>query len=275
LKHTICRKLSINYKQNTILVSHTFSFLKKYFNENISVCISTYLNRVVFTIVLVLVKIFVYSYNPQITNAHIFKIYKSDITLNKGLSMLVGISETIRMWFFKFFLYLKFKYSTISTLNTNTNINNNNDKLTNLKFKDSNKIFNQWLAGLIDGEIRNPVRLVQLNKICEKYNITLIKPSELTYYNGWFAGFFDSDGSVYLNLLYSQMFITASQKNNFLLDNLIKLYSGNIYIQKDSFKWVVFKKAEIIQILEYFKYCPSRSAKINRLKAIKKYHELR
>jgi len=131
------------------------------------------------------------------------------------------------------------------------------------------------LIRAVNGEIRNPVRLLQLNKICEKYNITLINPSELTYYNGWFSGFFDSDGSVYLNLLSSQMFITASQKNRFLLEKLIFLYGGSIYIQKESFKWMVFKKAEIIKILEYFKFCPSRSAKINRLKAIKRYLELR
>lgn len=41
-----------------------------------------------------------------------------------------------------------------------------------------------------------------------------------------FQVFFDSDGSVYLNLLSSQMFITASQKNKFLLDMLAELYGG-------------------------------------------------
>lgn len=89
------------------------------------------------------------------------------------------------------------------------------------------------LIHAINGEIRNPVRLIQLNKICwpeapeaEKYNISLIQPIALTYNNGWFSGFFDSDGSVYLNLLSSQMFITASQKNKFLLDMLAELYGG-------------------------------------------------
>jgi hypothetical protein len=39
----------------------------------------------------------VYPYNPQITKARINSIYKSNITLNSGLSMLVGISEAIRL----------------------------------------------------------------------------------------------------------------------------------------------------------------------------------
>ena len=71
------------------------------------------------------------------------------------------------------------------------------------------------------------------------------------------------------------MFISASQKNKYLLDLLLDLYGGTLYIQKESFKWVVFKKPEMIQLLDYFKLCPSRSAKHNRLKAIKRYHELR
>jgi hypothetical protein len=40
------------------------------------------------------------------------------------------------------------------------------------------------LINAVNGEIRNPVRLLQLNKICEKYNIILIQPSVLNYNNG-------------------------------------------------------------------------------------------
>lgn len=79
--------------------------------RKVSVSISTILNKVVFTFNSVLVTKFVFYYNPQITNARIFfaflgggsKSYKSNITLNSGLSMLVGISEAIRLLFFKLF----------------------------------------------------------------------------------------------------------------------------------------------------------------------------
>ena len=100
------------------------------------------------------------------------------------------------------------------------------------------------LINAINGEIRNPIRLLQLNKICDKYNIQVIQPTHLTYNNGWFSGFFDSDGSVYLDLKSSQLFITASQKNKLILEKLPELYGGTIYIQKESFKWTVYKKKD-------------------------------
>jgi LAGLIDADG endonuclease len=131
------------------------------------------------------------------------------------------------------------------------------------------------LIDAVNGEIRNPIRLLQLNKICEKYNIQFIQPLDLNYNNGWFSGFFDADGSVYLNLKSDQIYITAGQKNKYLLDHICKLYGGTVYIEKTSFKWVVYKKSEIIRLLDYFKLYPSRSAKHNRLKSIKRFQELR
>jgi len=44
------------------------------------------------------------------------------------------------------------------------------------------------LINAVNGEIRNPVRLLQLNQICEKYNLPVIQSSTLTYNNGWFSG---------------------------------------------------------------------------------------
>jgi hypothetical protein len=243
--------------------------------------------------------------------------------------MLVGISEAIRL------LFLNCRNLCIKFYSTN-NFFLNKDK--NKNFNKTNIKFNEWLAGLIDGdgcfllskegyasleitmdvrdksclykikqkfggsiklrsgvkavryrlhhkkgllnlineingEIRNPVRLIQLNKICDKYNIDLIQPSNLIYNNGWFSGFFDSDGSIYLNL--SQVIISISQKNNFILDTLVENYGGKIYFRKNLFKWVVTKRSEINNLLNYFKECPSKSAKIYRIKSTKKYYELK
>jgi hypothetical protein len=36
----------------------------------------------------------------------------------------------------------------------------------------------------VNGLIRNPVRMLQLGKICDKYGINLIYPQPLTYNNG-------------------------------------------------------------------------------------------
>lgn len=147
--------------------------------------------------------------------------------------------------------------------------------LTHLRYRIHHKQGMLDIISAVNGEIRNPIRLLQLSKICEKYNIPVIQTAPLTYENGWFSGFFDSDGSIYLNLKSSQIFITVSQKNKYLLDILTELYGGSVYIEKTSFKWFVYKKSEIIKLLEYFKLNPCRSAKLNRINAINKYLELR
>jgi hypothetical protein len=123
-----------------------------------------------------------------------------------------------------------------------------------LRYRLHNKKGMLNLIQAINGLIRNPVRLLQLNQIYLKYQIDLIQPSPLNYNNGWFSGFLDSDFSVYLNLQSQQMFISVSQKNKLLLDPLTGLYGGTIYILKTAlaFKWTVFRKDEIINLLDFF-----------------------
>lgn len=130
----------------------------------------------------------------------------------------------------------------------------------------------------INGLIRNSNRLVQLEKICHKYDLRLIYPDKLTYDSGWFSGFFDSDGTVTINKTNTQLSISVSQKTQELLQPLVELYGGNIYIDRgssQSFKWYITKREDILKLIEYFKIHPSRSAKNNRLHLIPKYFELR
>jgi len=262
-----------------------------------------------------------YLANPQITNAQIYNISK--VIFN--LSMLVGISETIRLLL-------------INSQNYSTKIDNSQNDSPKI-----NNSFNEWLAGLIDGdgcfllskkgyasleivmelrnqhclykikqvfggaiqlrtgknhlryrlhnktgllslisaingEIRNPIRLLQLGRICDKYKIELIQPKPLNYNNGWMSGFLDSDGSIYLNLLSDQIFITATQKNIYLLEPLKHLYGGNIYVQSKvgAFKWTLYRKEEIQKFREnYLKVYPLKSGKQFRINLLNKYYELR
>nr|YP_009722388.1 hypothetical protein [Morchella importuna]QGN66790.1 hypothetical protein [Morchella importuna] len=134
------------------------------------------------------------------------------------------------------------------------------------------------LINSINGLIRNPARILQLGKICDNYGIKLIDPKPLTYNNGWFAGFFDSDGSIYMNDKSGQLFITASQKNRFILDALVELYGGTIYpmVKVGAFKWTCFRKDEVLSLVNtYFKANPCRSEKKVRLSMANKFYELR
>lgn len=130
----------------------------------------------------------------------------------------------------------------------------------------------------VNGKIRNSNRLVQLNKICTKYNLNLIYPNKLTYNNGWVSGFFDADGTVTINSTNMQLSISISQKTSELLLPLIDIYGGNVYIDRgntQSFKWYITKRDDIFKLVKYFKVYPSRSAKIKRLHLINKYYELK
>ena len=131
----------------------------------------------------------------------------------------------------------------------------------------------------VNGSIRHSNRLIQLNNICLKYGLILRLPDKLTFNDGWLSGIFDADGTVTINQSNNnQLSISVSQKTSELLNPLIELYGGNVYIDRGntlSFKWYVSKREMIIQLIEYFKLYPCRSAKKMRLHLIPKYYELK
>lgn len=130
----------------------------------------------------------------------------------------------------------------------------------------------------VNGNIRNPHRLVQLNKICIKYDLNLIWPEKLTEDNGWFSGFFDADGTITINKSNSQLSISAGQKTSELLAPLVDLYGGHVYIDNGSsisFKWYLTKREDVLRLIEYFKKHPSRSAKNKRLHLVPQFYELK
>ena len=128
----------------------------------------------------------------------------------------------------------------------------------------------------INGHIRNPIRILQLNKLCLKYNIQLKEPVALTYNNGWFSGLIDSDGSIHIEES-GQLIISVTQKNKYLLEPLQNLYGGRIKIlrSKEAFMYSIYRKKEILGLVDnYFNKYPLKSSKTSKLNLIKDFYQL-
>ena len=131
----------------------------------------------------------------------------------------------------------------------------------------------------INGLIRNPIRMLQLNRICVNLNIKLKEPIPLTYSNGWFSGLVDSDGSIHIDEKSDQLVISVTQKNKYLLEPLQKMYGGKIYIlspKVEAFKYSIFRKIEVLNLVDvYFKNFPLKSSKAIKINLIKDYYLLK
>lgn len=130
----------------------------------------------------------------------------------------------------------------------------------------------------INGHIRKTVRIEQLRKMCEKYNILFKEPAPIVFNNGWFAGFFDADGTITISIKnnYPQLTISASTKKKEDLLFFTQIFNGNIYFDKSSrnHTWSIQSKTDNLYFLTYIKKYPSRSGKQNRFHLVPLYYEL-
>ena len=135
------------------------------------------------------------------------------------------------------------------------------------------------LINNVNGLIRNPARLLQMNKLCVRYHIALIYPEPLTFNDGWLSGFIDSDGSIYYNEASQQIYISLSQKNKYLLEPLIFIYGGKVDILSpkiEAFKYVIYRKTELFNLIEnYFTRYPLKTKKMKRVNLIKDFYLLK
>jgi hypothetical protein len=147
-----------------------------------------------------------------------------------------------------------------------------------LKYKLAHKEGLIKLVNSVNGLIRNPTKMLQLDKVCKLYNIEFELSKPLTYHNGWFSGFIDSDGSIYYDEKLDQLILSVTQKNKYLLDPLIKLYSGRIKItdSRQAFQYSIYRKQEILNIIDnYFIKYPLMSNKRNKISLIKEFYEVK
>ena len=147
------------------------------------------------------------------------------------------------------------------------------------KYKLRNRAGLIALINDVNGLIRNPTRLLQMNKLCVKFNIELKYANNLTFNDGWLSGFIDSDGSIYYSESSGQAFIGISQKNKYLLEPLIHIYGGRVDISSpkiEAFKYVIYRKTELFNLIDnYFNKYPLRTEKMKRINLLKQFYLVR
>jgi len=86
----------------------------------------------------------------------------------------------------------------------------------------------------INGNIRHTSRLKQLELLCLNYNIPIKHPQNIRLNNGWFAGFFDAEGSISYSMKnkYPQLTISVSNKLLVDLQSFHQNFGGNIHYDK-------------------------------------------
>lgn len=130
----------------------------------------------------------------------------------------------------------------------------------------------------LNGLFYNPVRIAQFQQLCTLYNISYVVSPTLQYNNGYLSGLFDSDGSIYLNIISQQVFLSVSQKSRELLDIISSVYGGKVYpanAAPTAFKWTVSRKADVLDLIEnYFHWHGCVSAKNKRFGMVKEFYRL-
>ena len=149
-----------------------------------------------------------------------------------------------------------------------------------VRYRLHNKIGMINLIKNINGLIRNTSRFKQLNNICSILKIEIKYPDQLHSKHGWFAGFFDADGTITYSMKQSNPQLTISVTNKLLVDILYyqEIFGGSTYYDRSQngyYKWSIQSKKDIENILNYFKEFPSRTQKSKRLHLVKEYYYLK
>ena len=136
------------------------------------------------------------------------------------------------------------------------------------------------LINCINGHIRHSTRLLQLHRVCQVLDISVILPIKLDVKSNWFAGFFDADGTIglYIKNLSPQLSIRVTNKLLQDIEYFKSVFGGNIYFdssQNGYYQWSVESRADIENFLNYFQYKYCRSSKSQRFFYVKEYYTLR
>jgi len=145
--------------------------------------------------------------------------------------------------------------------------------------------FNEWLAGLIDGDgclliAQERYASCEITMgINDHHTLIFIQAITFTCDNAWFAGSFDADGTIVCEFDRASPDLRISVCNKFRVDiEPFLIFGGSIVYNKSgygSYIWRIGNKINILSMLEYFKCCPLISHKLYRLQRVEKYYFLK
>lgn len=136
------------------------------------------------------------------------------------------------------------------------------------------------LINIINGNIRHTSRLKQLERVCLLLNIPILYPEAITIDNGWFAGFFDADGTITYSIKnnYPQLTISVTNKLHTDVISFKNIFNGNVYFDKGQngyYKWSIQAEADINYFKDYILRYPLRSNKKQRLFIVGEFYYLK
>lgn len=139
----------------------------------------------------------------------------------------------------------------------------------------------KFLLSSLNGYIRHSIRLNQYHRLCKHYGLEIQTSQKLTNESGWFAGFFDADGTVGFyskgDYGYPQLTLSVSNKHCVDIQPFKDHFGGNIFFDKSQngcYKWSISKRSDIISFISYSKLIPFRSFKSQRFFMIPEYYRL-
>ena len=135
------------------------------------------------------------------------------------------------------------------------------------------------LVNSINGHIRHTSRLLQLHRVCQQLNISVLESVSLTTSSYWFAGFFDADGTVGFSIKNFRPQLSIRVTNKLLADVqwYKQVFGGYLYYdssQNGYYQWSVQSREDLVKMKDYFKG-KCRSHKSHRFFLIDEYLKLK
>lgn len=136
------------------------------------------------------------------------------------------------------------------------------------------------VVSCLNGFVRGPNRIDQLQTICDHYGIALKEATGIPdKRSAWFAGFFDADGTIGYQMIRGrpQVRIRISNQYRSHAECFQQTFGGQIYFDKrlnGYYEWFLAKRELVLEFLEYAQKQPFRSRKAKRIYLLPDYYAL-